>query len=212
MKNFVPFFRAIGRLRWRWPLPAHRSLNLRRSNSAVVTATRSPTSAVDELVSDISVIERPAIEASTARTLFELLARVPGVQMTSNGGPGKTSGVFIRGSSRHALLLVDGVRLGSATLGTPSWDNIPLEMIERIEVLKGPAPALYGSDAVGGVVQACARGATVFIPMRPRPQAAEGTSRRPPGLQAGQGPLSYSLGVQHLRERGFSATNPKRFR
>ena len=116
----------------------------------VVTATRSATAA-DELVSDVSVIDRATIEASTARTLTELLARVPGLQMTSNGGLGKASSIFIRDSeSRHTILLVDDVRLGSATLGTPSWDNIPLETIERIEVLKGPALALYGSDAVTG--------------------------------------------------------------
>ena len=209
MKNFVPFFRAIAS-----SLALATSCTSFAQSSAlkpvVVTATRSPT-AVDELVSDISVIERPAIEASTARTLSELLARVPGVQMTSNGGPGKTSGVFIRGSeSRHALLLVDGVRLGSATLGTPSWDNIPLEMIERIEVLKGPASALYGSDAVGGVVQVFLRkGRNGFHPYASTAAGSRGHIQAAAGLQAGQGPLSYSLGVQHLRERGFSATNPK---
>jgi vitamin B12 transporter len=176
----------------------------------VVTATRSTTPA-DELVSDISVIDRVAIEASTARTLPELLARVPGVQMTSNGGLGKSSGVFIRGTeSRHVVLLVDGVRLGSATLGTPSWDNIPLDMIERIEVLKGPASALYGSDAVGGVVQVFLRkGRDGLHPYASTTAGSRGHVQAAAGLQAGQGPLSYSLGVQHLRERGFSATNSK---
>lgn len=176
----------------------------------VVTATRGTTAAYD-LVSDISVIDRPAIEASSARTLPELLARLPGVQMASNGGLGKTSGVFIRGTeSRHALLLVDGVRLGSATLGTPSWDNIPLDMIERIEVLKGPASALYGSDAVGGVVQIFLRkGRDGFHPHAATTVGSRGHAEAAAGLQAGQGPLSYSLGVQRLRERGFSATNPK---
>src|SRR5688500_2418567 len=119
----------------------------------VVTATRSAALA-DELVSDLKVVDRKAIESSTARTLPELLARTAGLQMSSNGGMGKQSNVFIRGTeSRHTILLVDGVRLGSATLGTPSWDSIPVEMIERIEILKGPASALYGSDGVGGVVQ-----------------------------------------------------------
>ncbi len=176
----------------------------------VVTATRSATAA-DELVSDISVVDRAQIEASTARTLSELLARLPGVQMTSNGGLGKTSGVFIRGTeSRHALLLVDGVRLGSATLGTPSWDNIPLDMIERIEVLKGPASALYGSDAVGGVVQVFLRkGRDGFHPSASMTAGSRGHVQAAAGLQAGQGPVSYSLGVQRLRERGFSATNSK---
>lgn len=119
----------------------------------VVTATRTATRA-DELVSDVEVIDRKAIETSTARTLAELLARNGGLQMSANGGRGKQSSVFLRGTeNRHTILLVDGVRLSSATAGTPSWDNIPVEMIERIEILKGPASALYGSEGVGGVVQ-----------------------------------------------------------
>ena len=99
----------------------------------VVTATRTPTRA-DDLVSDTVIIDRAQIEAQASRTLPEILARVAGVQITANGGPGKASSVFIRGAeARHTLLLVDGVRYGSATTGTPPWENIPVEMIERID-------------------------------------------------------------------------------
>jgi vitamin B12 transporter len=176
----------------------------------VVTATRSP-AAVTELVSDVTVIDRDRIEVSAARTLPELLARTAGLQMSANGGLGKSSSVFIRGTeARHAILLVDGVRLGSATLGTPSWDNIPLESIERIEVLKGPASALYGSDAVGGVVQVFLRkGRAGFHPNGSVTAGSRQHLRASAGLQAGEGDLDYSLGVQRLRERGFSATNPR---
>jgi vitamin B12 transporter len=175
----------------------------------VVTATRSPTR-TDELVSDVTVITRETIEASTARTLAELLARNAGVQSSSNGGLGKSSSVFIRGTeSRHTILLVDGVRLGSATLGTPSWDNIPLEAIERIEVLKGPASALYGSEGVGGVVQIFTRkGMAGFHPYATATVGSKSHGAAAAGFSAGRGDLDYSLGVQHLRERGFSATNP----
>ena len=118
----------------------------------VVTANRTPTRA-DELLSDTVVIDRAQIEQQASRTLPEILARVAGVQIAANGGPGKASSVFIRGAeARHTLLLIDGVRYGSATLGTPAWENIPVDMIDRIEVVKGPASALYGSDGVGGVV------------------------------------------------------------
>lgn len=176
----------------------------------VVTATRSAMRA-DELVSDVKVIDRQAIEASTARTLPELLSRTAGLQMSSNGGRGKVSAVFIRGAeNRHTILLVDGVRLGSATAGTPSWDNIPVDMIERIEVLKGPASALYGSEGVGGVVQIFLRkGAEGFHPYASLTLGSEHHVTAAAGLQAGQGALRYSIGVQRLRERGFSATNPK---
>ena len=119
----------------------------------VVTATRTATRA-DALTADVVTIEADALARSGARTVSEVLAREAGLQTSSSGGLGKQSSLFIRGTeARHVLLLVDGVRVGSATSGQASLDNLPLEAIERIEVLKGPASALYGSDAVGGVVQ-----------------------------------------------------------
>ncbi|MBI3524999.1 MAG: TonB-dependent receptor [Betaproteobacteria bacterium] len=119
----------------------------------VITATRQPTRA-SELLSDVSVIERDAIEQAGQSSLAELLSRQPGIQSISNGGPGKVSSLFIRGANpNQTLVLVDGVRIGSATLGTPALEQLPLAQIERIEILRGPASALYGADAVGGVIQ-----------------------------------------------------------
>ena len=176
----------------------------------VVTATRSATLA-DELVSDMKVIDRKAIEASTARTLPELLARTAGLQMSSNGGMGKQSNVFIRGAeNRHTILFVDGVRLGSATAGTPTWEAIPVDMIERIEILKGPASALYGSEGAGGVVHVFLRkGKEGFHPYASVTAGSNDHTRAGAGLQGGQGALGYAVGVQRLRDKGFSATNPK---
>jgi vitamin B12 transporter len=175
----------------------------------VVTATRTATRA-DELVSDLRVIDRAAIEASTARTLTELLSRTAGVQMSATGGRGKTSSVFIRGTeNRHAILLVDGVRYGSASAGTPTWETIPVESIERIEVLKGPASALYGSDGVGGVVQVFTRkGRPGFHPHAAVSAGTYGYWSASAGLTGGQGPLTYSASLQRERERGFNATQP----
>lgn len=174
----------------------------------VVTATRNPTRS-DELVSEVVVVNREAIEASTARTLPELLARTAGLQMSANGATGKTSSVFIRGTeSRHTILLIDGVRYGSATAGTPSWDNIPVDMIERIEVLKGPASALYGSDGVGGVVQIFTRrGQPGFHPYASATVGSESWRQWTGGFTGGQSAWSWALGVQQLRERGISSTN-----
>lgn len=176
----------------------------------VVTATRTPTRA-DELVSDVAVIDRKAIEASTARTLAELLARNGGLQMSANGGRGKQSSVFIRGTeNRHTILLVDGVRVGSATAGIPSWDSIPVEMIERIEILKGPASALYGSDGVGGVVQIFTRkGVAGFHPYASVTIGSDEHRTAQAGFTGGQGGLRYALGAQRTREEGFSATNAR---
>src|SRR5258706_12767933 len=119
----------------------------------MITATQTRQSAGDTLA-QVAVITRDDIEAAGTATLAELLQRKAGVEIRSTGGPGQPAGVFIRGaSSSQTLLLVDGLRVGSVTAGSPAFENIPLELIERIEVVKGPLSGLYGSDAIGGVVQ-----------------------------------------------------------
>ncbi|SCK53282.1 vitamin B12 transporter [Variovorax sp. HW608] len=179
----------------------------------VVTATRTPTR-VDDLVSDTVVIDRAQIEQQASRTLPEILARVAGVQISANGGAGKSSSVFIRGTeARHTILLIDGVRYGSATLGTPVWDNIPVEMIDHIEVVKGPASALYGSDGVGGVVQIFTRkaapGDSVFMPRASATLGSESYKQITGGFSGASGAATYSLDVQRTIDHSFSATNSK---
>ena len=128
--------------------------------AVVVTATRIPTRA-SEVLSDVSTLEREDIERAGNVRLSELLATLPGVQVTSNGGPGATGSLSLRGTnSTHALVLVDGQRLSSATAGTTAIEHLPLEQVERIEVLRGPAASLYGSDAIGGVIQIFTRRGT----------------------------------------------------
>ncbi|MDM0103853.1 TonB-dependent receptor [Variovorax sp. J22R24] len=178
-----------------------------------MTATRTPTR-IDELVSDTVVIERAQIEQLANRTLPDILARLAGVQVSATGGRGKTSNVFIRGAeARHTILLIDGIRYGSATAGTPSWDNIPVEMIDRIEVVKGPASALYGSDAVGGVVQIFTRKANAGDPVfSPRASATVGTDSYKQitgGFSGASGAATYSLDIQRTIDKSFSATNSK---
>ena len=176
----------------------------------VVSATRTPTR-VDELVSDVVVITRAEIEKSAGRTLPEILARVPGLQFSANGGLGKSSSINIRGAeARHTVLLIDGVRYGSATTGTPVWDNLPVDMIERIEIVKGPASALYGSEAVGGVVQIFLRnGVQGFHPYAAVTLGSNAYKQAATGFAGRSGAVSYALGVQKTSETGFSATNSK---
>jgi vitamin B12 transporter len=123
----------------------------------IVTASREP-AARHQLAADVVVIDAERIRASGADTLEELLRREAGVQITRSGPPGQPAGVLIRGAaSGQTLLLVDGVRVGSATLGAPEFDLLSLRTIERIEVLRGPGSSLYGADAIGGVVQVFTR-------------------------------------------------------
>jgi vitamin B12 transporter len=174
----------------------------------VITATRTPTR-VDETLAEVSVIDRAALDRAGGRTLAELLAQQPGVQFWSDGGLGKRSSVSLRGlESRHTLLLVDGVRVGSASVGAPAWESLPLAAIERIEIVRGPLSGLYGSDAVGGVVQVFTRrggqglqgGGSVAA-------GSEGLRQAAGHLRAGEGAFEFAAGVQHTELDGVSATN-----
>ncbi len=174
-----------------------------------VTATRTPTR-VSEAVAEVTVVDREDVENATGRTLPELLGRQPGIQYSSNGGLGSTSGVFIRGlEARHTLLLVDGVRLGSATVGTPSFENLPLPLIDSIEIVRGPLSSLYGSEAVGGVVQVFTRRSRGGL--EPNAFATVGSDRFGQlggGLAFASGAFDGAFQVAHTRTDGFSATNP----
>lgn len=176
----------------------------------VVTGSRTPMR-VDRSLAEVTVIDRTEIEQAAGRTLTELLARQAGVQFSSNGGWGKSSSVFLRGlESRHTLLLIDGVRYGSATLGTPTWENLPIEAVERIEIVRGPLSGLYGSDAVGGVVQIFTRGGAQG--MRFNAAATAGTNRYGQlggGVRFGQGAFDGSVQLRHTESRGFSSTNER---
>jgi vitamin B12 transporter len=119
----------------------------------VVTANRVAKTA-SETLSAVTVIKRQDIEQQQAQSLPELLDGLAGIGFANNGGPGKTTSLYMRGTnSGHTLILIDGVRIGSATDGTAALQDIPLEQIDHIEIVRGPRASLYGSDAIGGVIQ-----------------------------------------------------------
>ena len=119
----------------------------------VVTARRVAQSR-ESVIADVTVINREQIENAGQSTLTELLSTQPGIEMESSGGVGDISNIHIRGnSSQSVVVLIDGMRIASATLGTSNFSQIQPEQIERIEILRGPASSLYGSDAIGGVIQ-----------------------------------------------------------
>lgn len=124
----------------------------------VVTATRTARTA-DELMQSVDVLTRQDIEVQAPTSMMELIESLPGVAVSRSGGPGKSVGVYLRGaSSDHVLVLVNGVRASSATLGEYDWNALQPEQIERVEVVRGPLASLYGSDAIGGVIQIFTRG------------------------------------------------------
>ncbi|MDQ7005162.1 MAG: TonB-dependent receptor plug domain-containing protein [Ghiorsea sp.] len=103
---------------------------------------------------DTTVITRDDIEASQATTVADILRTQAGIDVASNGGLGKSTSVFLRGgNSGHTLVLIDGVRVGSVTLGSFDWANLSTADIERIEIVRGAQSSLYGADAMAGVIQ-----------------------------------------------------------
>ncbi len=122
------------------------------AQTVVVTGSREPLP-LQRLAADVTVIEGDALRDTRADSLADLLRREAGLQLSRSGGPGQSSGLFIRGAaSQQTLVMVDGVRIGSATLGSTAIESLGLAGVERIEVLRGPGSSLFGADAVGGVV------------------------------------------------------------
>lgn len=172
----------------------------------VVTATRTA-QPLSDLLADVTVVDRDTIERSGATGLADVLARLPGVEFARNGGPGTTTGVFLRGSeSRFTAVYIDGVRIDSQATGGAAWESIPLGQIDRIEVLRGPAAAVYGSDALGGVVQIFTkRGEGPFAPFVGIGFGSHGTRKADAGFSGSQGAFDYSLGLVDERSEGFNA-------
>lgn len=172
----------------------------------VVTATRT-TQPLTDLLADVSVLDREAIERSGATGLADVLGRLPGIEFQRNGGPGTTTGVFVRGAeSRFTAVYIDGVRIDSQATGGASWESVPISQIDRIEVLRGPAAAVYGSDALGGVIQIFTkRGEGPFSPFVGIGVGSRGTNKADAGFSGAVGAFDYSLGMAAERSTGFNS-------
>ena len=174
----------------------------------VVTASRVATPLTDVLA-DVSVITRTDLEQAGQSSLLYLLAQLPGVQMVMNGSYRSSTSLFLRGAtSSQSVVLIDGVRVGSATSGGAALDNIPLDRIERIEVLRGAASALYGPDAVGGVIQIFTRAPADGLAFSVSAGAGtDGQDKAGISVQGRSGALGYSFGVSREHALGVSVQN-----
>jgi len=118
-----------------------------------VTANRHAQTA-DETLAPVTIISRDEIELSAAKDLPELLQAQTGISIAQTGGPGQLASLFMRGTeSDHTLILIDGVRIASVSTGAAALHFLPLDQIEKIEIVRGPRSGLYGSEAIGGVIQ-----------------------------------------------------------
>lgn len=159
---------------------------------------------------DVLVIDAARIRASNADSVEDLLRREAGVQVSRTGGPGQGAGVFIRGANvSGTAVLIDGVRIGSASLGQVAFESLDMAQIDHIEILRGPGSSLYGADAVGGVIQIFTKrgeGAAHFVANTA--VGGYGSSQGGAGVSGAQAGVDYAASVGRERSRGVSALKP----
>jgi len=123
------------------------------SDTMVVTANRVE-QPINTVLAPVSVVTRQDIDRWQSTSVVDVMRRLPGVDVAQNGGLGQQSSLFIRGTnSSHVLILVNGIRLNQAGVsGSSDLSQFPISLVQRIEYIRGPRSAVYGSDAIGGVV------------------------------------------------------------
>ena len=172
----------------------------------IVTATRTAQT-VDDSLASVTVITAKQIEQQQPDDLIDLLNAISGIDMTNNGGMGKATSMFMRGtSSAHVLVMIDGIKIGSATSGSIAFQHIPVSQIERIEIVRGPRSSLYGSEAIGGVIQ-------IFTKKGTKQEQANielsygtyATSKISAGISGGNDKTTYSINASSLKTNGFDA-------
>ena len=170
-----------------------------------VTASRIALSA-DQSVHAVTVLTRADIEASHAIDLLDILGKQPGIDIVRSGGSGSQNSVFVRGgNSNHALVLIDGIRVNSATQGLFDFAHLPLALIERIEIARGPRAAVWGSDALSGVIHIFTRAPkTTHAELRAGSYGRFGADF---GFGVGEGDSRFGLTAGYDELEGFSATN-----
>ena len=180
-----------------------------RDSEVLVTATRTAVSAY-RIPASSTTITRDDIEKLQVRTLPDLLKGTAGVDLTTNGGAGTVTSVFLRGTeSDHVLVLIDGIRVGSSTLGTTAFEHLPIEQIERIEIVRGPRASQWGSEAIGGVIHIITRkGAPDSGHWAKVGGGRYSTYTGSGGLGGEVRNTHYSVSGSLLETRGFDARQP----
>lgn len=175
----------------------------------VVSATRLPTP-VREVGSSVTIITSADMEAKQERTLPDALADVPGLNVVQTGGPGGTTSVFMRGTnSNHTKVLIDGIDVSDPSSPDGSFDfsNILTAGIDRIEVLRGPQSGLYGSDAVGGVINIITKSGSGPAQFHGSVEGGSfGTLNQTAGVSGSVSQFSYAFDMAHFHSSDTPVT------
>jgi vitamin B12 transporter len=177
-------------------------------DTLIVTATRTAQTA-DQTLASVSVITKEDIDKYQFKTLVEAIGGLPGVNFTNSGGPGKLTSIFIRGvESNHTQILLNGAKLATNSFGSPQIDHIPLNLIERIELVRGPQSSLYGSGSIGGTIQIFTkRGAGKLTPHVSVGFGTHDTKETAFGVSGGDSSTWYSLSGGYVETGGFNLCN-----
>ena len=196
------------------PVMAELPTSAQEMDDLVVTATRLATPR-GELASSVTVITAEDIQRRQFRSVPQALRSVPGLHVVQTGGPGQQTSVFMRGAnSNHTLVLIDGVEVSdpSSPAGAVDFSNLWLDNIERIEIVRGPQSTLYGSDAIGGVIQITTRrGEGKLHGAGKLEGGSDNTVNQQASAAGSTDRVSYSFGVTHTDTDGDSVT-PARLR
>lgn len=178
----------------------------------VVTPTRVPMPA-EQASSTVTVITGEEIQQRQQRDIVEVLREVPGLSVVQSGGRGSQTSIFIRGAgSRHTVVLVDGIQVSDPSVPNNAFDfaHLTTDLIERVEVVRGPQATIYGADAIGGVINIITRrGAGPLTAFAELEAGSFATFNQRAGLSGGTDLYDYSLGVSHNKTEGVNIT-PKR--
>ncbi len=212
----VLLFLSLGLARGLLAQPSPTPWAAKLAADVVVSAAAEPEPAAS-LGSAATVIDAREIIASRATTVLDLLRTVPGLDVVQSGGPGTVASLFLRGtSSTQTLVLVDGVALNSPFFGGTDISTLSLANVERVEVVRGPFSALYGSEAIGGVVRIFTRRVSSEEEVSGRATLAAGNRSAKEALAEvalGSGPVTASAGFRRTLVDGdlpnefFAATN-----
>lgn len=177
-----------------------------RLNEVVVTATRNAVQR-PQIPAAVTVITQEDISAKQSSTVADILKDIPGLDVVQQGGPGQTTSVFIRGAeSRHTLVLIDGIRVNSPTMGGFDFADMNVNDIERIEIVRSPLSTLYGSDAIGGVIQIFTKKALTSSGSMGFESGYYDTEREDVSTSLRKERYDLNITASHLKTEGFSAS------
>ncbi|NLN67814.1 MAG: TonB-dependent receptor [Alcaligenaceae bacterium] len=191
--------------------PTNPAPNVTTLDTIVATPARMA-QPLENVMGDVTIIQAKSLQNAGAESLPAILSRQPGIQIYSQGGPQTVSGIFVRGASpAQSLVLVNGMRINDTNSGSTNWAAIDPSTIERIEIIRGPASSLYGSSAMGGVINIITKPGG-----QDRPFSAFGnfgvgsdsTFKTGFGFSGAQNNWNYSLAASYASSDGFNATTP----